>query len=124
MDSLIKVNSEINKVHKTVLDELNIYQELFKTNNFSKGLFLINNKISIIDKRNVLVLTDKFNILYVCGHRINNDYKISKNALISIEKTGWLSDCLIISTNEFLILFYVGLFYNFDNPVSGKQKQK
>lgn len=42
--------------------------------------YLINNKISIIDKKNIIVLTDKVNILWVCGHRINNDFKVKKNS--------------------------------------------
>jgi|GEM_PF-233448 len=42
--------------------------------------YLINNKTSIIDKKNIIVLTDKVNILWVCGHRINNDFKVKKKS--------------------------------------------
>ena len=49
--------------------------------------YLINKKISIIDKKNTIVLTDKLNILWLCGHRINNDFKITDKTKKALKMT-------------------------------------
>jgi tRNA(Ile)-lysidine synthase len=39
--------------------------------------FLINQKVSLLDKKDILVLASKNNILWVCGMRINDKFKIT-----------------------------------------------
>jgi tRNA(Ile)-lysidine synthase len=41
--------------------------------------FLTNEKVSLIDKLNVMVLTNKIDILWVIGYRISDKCKVSKN---------------------------------------------
>lgn len=41
--------------------------------------FLTNNKVSVLEKSNVLVLTNQVDIIWVCGYRINEKYKINNN---------------------------------------------
>ncbi len=40
--------------------------------------FLVNNKISLLDKRNILLLSTKTEIIWVCGLRINEKYKVNQ----------------------------------------------
>ncbi len=39
--------------------------------------FLINEKVSLPDKKNIIVLSSKNNIIWICGKRINDNYKIT-----------------------------------------------
>lgn len=41
--------------------------------------FLVNNKIPLLKKKDILVLTDRVNIIWVCGLRIADKYKITQN---------------------------------------------
>ena len=41
--------------------------------------FLINNKISIIDKKKILVLSSRSEIIWVCGMRLSDRFKITEN---------------------------------------------
>jgi tRNA(Ile)-lysidine synthase len=47
-------------------------------NNMKISDFLINEKVSMLEKPNVLVLTNSSNeIIWVCKHRISNKYKVT-----------------------------------------------
>lgn len=39
--------------------------------------FLVNNKISLLDKKNIILLSTKTEIIWVCGLRINDKYKVN-----------------------------------------------
>ena len=39
--------------------------------------FLVNNKIPLLKKKDILLLTDRVNIVWVCGLRIADKYKIT-----------------------------------------------
>jgi tRNA(Ile)-lysidine synthase len=39
--------------------------------------FLINKKITLFEKRNILVLSSRSDIIWLCGQRINEDYKVT-----------------------------------------------
>ena len=39
--------------------------------------FLTNSKINLFDKKNILLLASRTDILWVCGMRLNDKYKIS-----------------------------------------------
>lgn len=41
--------------------------------------FLTNNKIPLLKKKDILLLTDRVNIMWVCGHRIADKYKLKPN---------------------------------------------
>jgi tRNA(Ile)-lysidine synthase len=40
--------------------------------------FLVNNKISLLDKKNIILLSTKTEIIWVCGLRINDKYKVNQ----------------------------------------------
>jgi tRNA(Ile)-lysidine synthase len=43
------------------------------------GDYLTNQKVSLLDKQNVLVLTNRVDIIWVCGFRMSDDYKVTKS---------------------------------------------
>lgn len=52
------------------------FQPLGMNGNMKISDFLINQKISYLDKKNVIVLSTKSEILWVCGLRISDKYKV------------------------------------------------
>ena len=56
------------------------FTPLGMTGNVKISDFLVNNKISLLDKRNILLLTTRSDVVWVCGLRINDKYKITPNS--------------------------------------------
>lgn len=55
------------------------FQPLGMTGSMKISDFLINEKVSLFDKNNVLVLSSKNDIICVCGYRINDKYKVTSS---------------------------------------------
>jgi tRNA(Ile)-lysidine synthase len=53
-----------------------IFQPLGMTGNMKVSDFLTNKKVSLIDKDEVLILSSQSDILWVCGMRINHNYRL------------------------------------------------
>lgn len=49
--------------------------------------YLTNNKVSLMEKEKVLVLTNYTDIIWVCGHRINEKFKIKKESTNVLKAT-------------------------------------
>lgn len=43
---------------------------------------LTNEKVSVVDKKKIFVLTDKVNIIWVVGYRLSEDYKVSQKSKV------------------------------------------
>jgi len=55
------------------------FQPLGMTGAVKLSDYFINNKISLADKNDVLILTSKSEIIWVCGHQISDKFKITEN---------------------------------------------
>ncbi|MFA6569720.1 MAG: tRNA lysidine(34) synthetase TilS [Bacteroidota bacterium] len=58
-------------------EEGDIFNPLGMSGSMSVSDFLTNNKISLLDKQKIILLTTKSEILWICGMRINDKFKIT-----------------------------------------------
>ena len=49
--------------------------------------FLINNKVSLFDKRKILVIASKNEIIWLCGYRINDNFKVTESTTRYLKAT-------------------------------------
>jgi tRNA(Ile)-lysidine synthase len=61
------------------------FQPLGMTGEIKISDFLINEKVSLIDKSKILVLTNKMEIIWVVGKRISENFKVKKTSKIIIK---------------------------------------
>lgn len=61
------------------------FKPLGSSGSIKVGDFLTNNKISLLDRQNILVLATKQSIIWVCGMRISDKFKITKTTARAIK---------------------------------------